>query len=99
MKVFRAIVAAFFLGACSIAIAQPATLAEVRSKNGVRLSASQVRELMPGAKVVSRTPAGSTRHWENKPDGTFSASTDGSTLEIGRSRADQRVAPRAFLDT
>jgi hypothetical protein len=74
---FRAILAALVAGVYPLAIAQPATFAEVRNNNGVRLSASELKELMPGAKVVSRTPAGSTRHWQNKPDGTFSASTDG----------------------
>ena len=77
INVFYAIAAAFFLGTSSLAGAQPTTFAEVKSKNGVQLSAAELRELMPGAKVVNRTPAGSTRHWENKPDGTFSASTDG----------------------
>ena len=73
----RSIIAIISLGLCSLASAQVTTLADVKAKNGVQLSAEELKQLMPGAKVVSRTQAGSTRRWENKPDGTFSASTDG----------------------
>ena len=53
------------------------TLADVKAKNGVQLSAEELKQLMPGAKVISRTQAGSTRTWTNGADGTFVASTDG----------------------
>lgn len=66
------------LGLCSVARAQiAATLADVKAQHGVELSADELRKLMPGAKVVSHTPAGATRLWENKPDGTFIASSEG----------------------
>ncbi|HTS20454.1 MAG TPA: DUF995 domain-containing protein [Casimicrobiaceae bacterium] len=74
--------AAFAL--CSPAGAQVLTFADVKAQNGVQLDARALRELMPGAKVVSRTQAGSTRHWENRPDGTFSATTDGRGVSGGR---------------
>ena len=73
----RSIIAIISLGLCSLASAQVTTLADVKARNGVQLSAEELKQLMPGAKVVNRTQAGSTRRWENKPDGTFSASTDG----------------------
>jgi hypothetical protein len=65
------------LGVCSSATAQISTYADVKAKSGAQLSAADLNQLMPGAKVVSRTQAGSTRIWENKSDGTFVASSDG----------------------
>ena len=73
----RLIVAILSLGLCSLAGAQVTTLADVKAKNGVQLSAEELKQLMPGAKVVSRTQAGSTRLWTNNADGTFTASSDG----------------------
>jgi hypothetical protein len=73
---FRAIVVAFALGLSSLAIGQSLTLNDVKAKNGNQLAAEDVKQLLPGAKVVSRTNAGSTRSWENKPDGTLTASSD-----------------------
>ena len=64
--------------------AQVASFADVKAGNGVRLSADELRALMPGAKVVSRTQAGSTRRWENRADGTFTATTDGRGQTGGR---------------
>ena len=58
------------LGLCPVAGAQVSTLAEVKAMNGVQLTTAELKELMPGAKVVSRAQAGSTRHWQNSPDGT-----------------------------
>jgi hypothetical protein len=73
----RLIVAIVSLGLCSLAGAQITTLADVKAKNGVQLSAEELKQLLPGAKVVSRTQAGSTRTWTNGSDGTFVASSDG----------------------
>jgi hypothetical protein len=73
----RLIVAIVSLGLYSLAGAQVTSLADVKAKNGVQLSAEELKQLMPGAKVVSRTQAGSTRTWTNGADGTFVASTDG----------------------
>ena len=81
---FRMIIAVLPLGWCSLAAAQIATFADVKARNGVQLSADDLKQLMPGAKVISRTPAGSTRSWQNKADGTFTASTDGRGTGFGR---------------
>lgn len=43
---------------------------------GVQLSADELRQLMPNAKVVHYSKKGSTRHWTNEPSGKFVASTD-----------------------
>lgn len=73
----RLSVAALALGLCSLARADVATLADVKAQHGVQLSADELRRFMPGAKVVSRVPVGSSRSWKNNPDGTFLASSDG----------------------
>jgi hypothetical protein len=57
---FRLIVAIVSLGVCSLAGAQVTSLADVKAKNGVQLSAEELKQLMPGAKVIGRTQAGST---------------------------------------
>lgn len=61
----------------SLAGAQALTLAEVKAKNAAQLSADELKQLMPGAKVVNRNNAAATRDWENKADGTLAASSDG----------------------
>jgi hypothetical protein len=81
---FRTIVAALSVVACSLAGAQDLTLADVKAKNAVQLSADDLKQLMPGAKVVSRTNAGSTRLWQNGADGTFIAGSDGRGVSGGR---------------
>jgi len=63
-------------GISSAVGAQAVTLADVKAKSGVQLSADELKQLMPGAKVVSYTNAGSTRSWENNANGTFVASSD-----------------------
>ena len=70
-----------------VANAQVVTLADVKGKGAVQLSAEDLKQLMPGAKVVSRTDAGSTRRWENKADGTFVASSDSSGKSGARAPA------------
>ena len=74
----RMIVTVVTLGLCTLASAQALSYAEVKAKNGTELSATDLKQLMPGAKVVSRTAAGSTRTWDNKTDGTIVGSSDGS---------------------
>ena len=69
----------------AVANAQVQTLADVKGKGAVQLSGDDLKQLMPGAKVVSHTEAGSTRRWENKADGTFVASSD-SSGKSGRAR-------------
>lgn len=81
----RVIVAVSF-GLCAVANAQVVTLAEAKTKNAVQLSVDELKQLMPGAKVVSRTNAGSTRTWENNANGTFVASSDSKGTSGGRAR-------------
>ena len=64
----RTSVAIVLLGVCSFVAAQTVTLADVKAKNAVQLSADELKQLMPGAKVVNLTNAGSTRNWENSPN-------------------------------
>jgi hypothetical protein len=59
------------------------TLADVKSKNAVQLSASELKQLMPSVKVVRRTNAGSTRMWTNTADGTMVASSDAKRVSSG----------------
>lgn len=81
---FRLIAAIVLLGISSLAGGQAATLADVKAKNGVQLSTEELKQLMPGAKVISHTQAGSTRRWTNNADGTFIASSDGRGSHGGR---------------
>ena len=74
---FRLLLVAFLFGASAAAGAQALPRADIKAKNATQLTVDELRELMPGAKVTSRTQAGSTRYWQNKPDGTFTASSDG----------------------
>ncbi len=62
---------------CTLAAGQALTLAEVKAKDAVQLSADDLKQLLPGAKVVTKTPTGSTRNWENGAGGNVVASTDG----------------------
>jgi len=82
----RAIVLAVAIGTSSFVAAQPVTLADVKAKNAVQISADELKQLMPGAKVVSRTNAGSTRNWDNNANGTFVASSDSKGSAGGRAR-------------
>jgi len=51
------------------------TLNDIKTQNGVQLSADELKKLLPNAKVVSYFSE-STRHWRNEPDGKFVASSD-----------------------
>jgi len=82
----RYTLAAILSSLSSLAIAQGVSLADVKARNGVQLSAEDLQKLMPSAKVVSYTNAGSTRRWENNPNGTFVASSDSKGSSSGRSR-------------
>ena len=82
----RAIVIAFLVGICATPAVQAVTLAEIKAKNAVQLTTDQLNQLMPGAKVISRTSAGSTRNWENNANGTFVASSDAKGTAGGRAR-------------
>ena len=56
-------------------IAQAMTLADAKAGNATQLSVSDLRQLMPDAKVVSHE-GNNTRLWQNKANGTLVASTD-----------------------
>ena len=56
------------------AVAQEMTMADV--KNPQKLTGDELRQVLTGAKVTSKTRHGSTRHWHNSADGKFTASTD-----------------------
>lgn len=71
----------------ALANAQAITLADVKARHATQLDANELKRLTPAAKVVSRTPAGSTRRWENRTDGTLIASSDTVGHSGGRSRA------------
>lgn len=66
------------------ATVQVTTYADVKAQGGARVDGAELKLLMPDAKVISRTQAGSTRSWHNNPDGTFSASSDGRGTSGGR---------------
>lgn len=68
----------------SAAAADITNYADVKANGGVQLTTAQLNELLPGSKVVNKTQAGSTRTWENKPDGSLSASSDGRGFAGGR---------------
>ena len=82
----RTMVVMVSMGISSAVAAQALTLADVKGKNAVQLSADELKQLMPGAKVVSLTNAGSTRSWENNANGTIVASSDGKAGNSGRAR-------------
>jgi hypothetical protein len=71
----------------SLAAAQAPNFTELKAQNPVQLSADDLQQLIPGAKVVSVTNTGSTRRWTNKADGTLSASSDGRGGNGGRGYA------------
>ena len=82
----RLLVVVGSLGVCAVAVGQALPLADVKAKGGVQLTADELKQLMPGAKIVNMTAAGSTRRWTNNTDGTLVASSDGrgSTVTSGR---------------
>src|SRR5208282_1713793 len=55
---------------CTFAAGQALTLADVKTKDAVQLGADDLKQLLPGAKVVTKTATGSTRNWENAPGGS-----------------------------
>jgi hypothetical protein len=72
----RLVTLVVFLAFAALANAQVLTLGEVKDKKAVQLNTADLKQLMPNAKVVSRTIAGSNRTWNNG-SGTFIASSDG----------------------
>lgn len=72
----RSILASVLLALPMAAQAGDLLLSDLKAQNGVQLSADELKQLMPGVKVVSYTAAGSTRRWKNEPSGKFVASSD-----------------------
>jgi hypothetical protein len=64
------------LSAAGLAQADVLSLAEIKARNGVLLSAEELQQVIPGAKVVNQAPNGSTRSWTNNPNGSLVASSD-----------------------
>jgi hypothetical protein len=50
-------------------------LGDLKAQGGAQLSANELKEQMPNAKVVSYSEE-NTRRWKNDPDGKFVASSD-----------------------
>ena len=50
----RTILFAASMTACTFASGQVLTLAELKAKNATQLTAAELRELLPGAKVVEQ---------------------------------------------
>lgn len=80
---------------CAFASGQVQTLADAKANNAVQLSAGDLKQLLPGSKVLSHAPTGSTRQWENNASGNFVASTDGRS-NIGSSN---RTIPTTGMGT
>ena len=51
-------------------------LNDLKAQNAIQLSVDEMKQLMPGAKVVNHTEIGNTRSWTNEPGGKFVASSD-----------------------
>jgi len=67
---------AVLLSAVSIAQAETLTLADIKARNGVLVSAEELPNLLTGAHVINHLPNGSTRLWTNNPNGSLVLSTD-----------------------
>jgi hypothetical protein len=80
----RTLVVAVLLAVSTVAAAQVPPLSDIRANGGVQLSADDLKQLMPGVSLASVTPAGSTRKWLNRADGTIAGSTDGRGYSGGR---------------
>jgi hypothetical protein len=72
--IFASVLLAFSLAAQADGL----LLNDIKAQNGVQLSADELKQLLPNAKVVSYYWEGgkSTRRWTNEPDGKFVASSD-----------------------
>lgn len=77
-NMLRSILASVLLALSMAVQAESLLLNDIKSQNGVQLTADELKQLMPNAKVVSYYVEGgtSTRRWTNEPDGKFVASSD-----------------------
>lgn len=73
---FRSLVLSIALALPAAAQAGELLLSDLQAQNAVQLSANELKQLMPNAKVVSVHENGSVRRRKNKPDGKFVASSD-----------------------
>ena len=80
----RLITVVAICGLWSLASGQVVMLGEVKAKHAVQLSTDDLKQLLPDAKIVQHTVAGSTRRWTNNGNGTFVASSDGFSLTMGQ---------------
>jgi hypothetical protein len=86
IQLIRIAIAGLLVGLPLTVPAQQLFLNDLKSQGGVQLTADELKQLMPGAKVMSRYRE-STRQWTNEPDGKFVASTTARAHDIGRTRA------------
>ncbi len=81
----RYILASFLIAVPLAVQADTLVLSDVKAQNGIQLTADELKQLMPGAKVSSRTEADASRYWTNEPGGKFIASTE-SMAKAGRKK-------------
>ena len=72
----RYMLASFLIALPSAVHAQSLLLNDIKAQNGIQLPVDGLKQLMPGAKVLSRAETGSTRLWTNEPGGKLTASSD-----------------------
>lgn len=82
----RPIVVSVLLALPLSALAGDLLLSDLKAQGGVQLSADELKELLPNAKVVSYYEE-STRRWKNDPDGKFVASGDSARHISSRGKA------------
>ncbi|MBK8338050.1 MAG: hypothetical protein IPL03_16450 [Sterolibacteriaceae bacterium] len=73
---YRVVFPILLFGLPLSAVAENLVLNDLKPKNAVQLTADDLRQLMPGAKVAHHNEIGSLRRWINEPDGKFIASSD-----------------------
>lgn len=78
----RSILASVLFALPLAAQADALVLNDIKAQNGIQLSVDELKQLMPSAKVVNRSEAGSTRIWTNEPDGKFVASSDNKGAKV-----------------
>jgi hypothetical protein len=77
----RSILASVVLTLPLAAQAGDLLLRDLKAQGGAQLSANELKELMPNAKVVSYSEE-NTRRWKNDPDGKFVASSDARRRQV-----------------
>jgi hypothetical protein len=91
----RLLIAIALCGLASSGQAEQITLNDIKAQNGVQLSATELRQILPGATVSRTGAAGATIRWTNNPDGKFIASRDsgGGTVSAHGRQGHDRTAP------